>query len=92
MIYGRGADALKTLGVSQRRFWQFAKSTQRPEIRKSFDDNLAEFLGRYRRVSLTERINALKEQTMWLEIDRDARTQGAQERAYGEQLLMPRPR
>ena len=60
-------------------------------MKKSFKDALAEFLGHYRRVSLTERINALWEQTMWLELDRDARTQGAQERAYGEQLLMPRP-
>ena len=60
--------------------------------KKSFEDALAEFLGCYRRVSLTERINALREQMMRLELDRDARTQWAQERAYGEQLLMPRPR
>jgi len=59
---------------------------------KSFAEALIEFMAQHRRTSLTERINALREQTMWLELDRDARTQGAQERAYGEQLLMPRPR
>ena len=59
---------------------------------KSFAEALIEFIAQHRRASLTERINALKEQMMWLELDRDAKTNRAQERAYGNQLEEQRPR
>ncbi len=57
-----------------------------------FTTALDKFLARYKRASYRERIYALQKQLAYLEIDADAETQRAQERAYGKQLLMPRPR
>ena len=56
---------------------------------RSFSDELAEFLDWHDHASLTERITALKAQTMWLELERDEKTQRATDIAYGKQLLMP---
>ena len=56
---------------------------------ESFAEALAAFMAQHKRVSLTERIDALREATMYLELERDAKTNRAQERAYGKQLLMP---
>jgi len=62
-------------------------------VARSFSEELAEFLEWHDHASLTERITALRAQTMWLELERDEKTQRADDLAYGKQLLMPtRPR
>ena len=43
-------------------------------MKEPFSVALAAFMARHTRRSLTERINALREQTMVLELDRDAKT------------------
>jgi hypothetical protein len=60
-------------------------------MKEPFSVALAAFMARHKRRSLTERIDALREQTMVLELDRDAKTQRNQDEAYGRQLLTPRP-
>ena len=55
---------------------------------KTFAEDLAKFMAQHKRVDLTERIDALRQQKMWLELDRDAKVNRAVERAYGKQLLM----
>ena len=64
---------------------------KRRSMKEPFSVALAAFMARYKRRSLTERINALREQTMVLELDRDAKMQRDQDEAYGRQLLAPRP-
>ena len=57
-----------------------------------FDEALAAFMAQHKKVGLAERIAALRKQTTYLELDCGAKTQRAQERAYGNQLLKLRPR